>query len=263
MKPGPDRVDPQAGGAVLVGGVAHERLEPGLGDRVRAEPEVGDVAGDRRHADERPAPRLHEVRHRALQRDQRAEHVELQHPGELADVLQVRGRHTAAAARVGDHRVEPAGRLARDVDRRLHAVLVGDVGGDVLHAPAVAHRFTDDLGGVDETRLGATADGDRGTVGGEAAPRTPSRSRCRRRSRARRSPRARHSVCVTSSTSAFGVHVRRLDGSRDSRARPARCAAPRAPSPRAPCFTSISVEKPGSQSSWCERMTLGARTSDA
>ena len=69
---------------------------------------------------------------------------------------------------VGHHRVEPAGRLARDVDRRLHAVLVGDVGDDVLHAAAVAHRFTDDLGGVDEPRLGAAADGHRGTVGREA-----------------------------------------------------------------------------------------------
>ena len=63
-----------------------------------------------------PPPAAHEVRHRVLHAEHRAEHVEMQHADELLGVLEVVGAHAAAAAGVRDarRRARPVPRAPRD-----------------------------------------------------------------------------------------------------------------------------------------------------
>ncbi len=73
MNPGRICVEPHLDLAVLVGGVAHQLLDPGLRHRVGAEVRVGrDMAGDRRHADERTPAGGHQVRHGVLHEQERS-----------------------------------------------------------------------------------------------------------------------------------------------------------------------------------------------
>ena len=70
--------------------------------------------------------------------EQDAEHVDVHHPGEVAQVVVQEAGHRAGDAGVVRHHVQPAEVLDGEVDERLHLVGVGDVG--LLEGGGVAER---------------------------------------------------------------------------------------------------------------------------
>ena len=177
-------------GAVLVGGVAHHLLEPGLGHRVRHRSRGGSAAGDRRHADE-GAPPAATRWGRVLQAEQGADHVQVQHPGEGFQVLRWKGPMPPPppALATQPFRYRWARRRWR---RRVDVAFVGDVG-DHVATDRRAGAVLDLLGRVHQP----------GSVRPQmvtpprrrpAAPRTPARCRYRHRSRVRN--RKRRGWCL-------------------------------------------------------------------
>ena len=150
-------VDPDVHAAVLVGCVPHHRLDAGLGHGIRTEVRVGDVPGDRRHADDRSAAGAGEVRHRVLDAEHRADDVEVQHAQELVDVDQVIRREATTTARVRDHAVERAAELDRRAHQAGHVGFDGHVGDHELDLAACT---ADRVGLLRQRPFGPPADRD-------------------------------------------------------------------------------------------------------
>ncbi len=172
---GTDAVEADADRSVFVGGVAHQLFDAGLGRGVRAEPEVGDVTGDGRHADEGATSGPSQVRHRMLDAQHGAQHVQTQYVQIRRCILEMQGCRCRPSTGVGHHSLERAGQLEGGLHQPLDIALVGDVGHDVLHRAA---RRANPCGDVDKPFLGAPADRHRGAFGGEqlGARRTDARA---------------------------------------------------------------------------------------
>jgi hypothetical protein len=101
------------------------------------------------------------------------------HLNEAGELVAVQGTERAAAARVGHHDIERAGRAGRCRDGRLDAGLVGDVGNDVRRGAAERRNLAQSTDRVLQACLGPSEDRDRGTVSdqrsgaGPADPGTP------------------------------------------------------------------------------------------
>ncbi len=177
-----DGVDPDPGGAQLLGGVPAQHVDAGLGRSVGPEVAVGEAPGPRGHPDDRAArclaaadPGPHAGRHQGgtvLDAEEGADQVEVHGGPDLADVGLGHRPHVERSAGAGEEDLEPAPLLGRHPDRLGDLVLDGDVG---HHVPGGAHRVRPRRGHVrqDSDRLaqailGAPADGDVGAVGDQA-----------------------------------------------------------------------------------------------
>ena len=99
-----------------------------------------------------------------FERQEGAEHIDVQHPDKLVDALDVVRAGHAAAAGIGDETVQGTGGFAGRRDQALHILFLGRVGQYIVDAAAVAGRGADRFRGIGQPVLGSAADRDRRAI---------------------------------------------------------------------------------------------------